>query len=102
MTPGALIETAVLLGLFVLAGGGYGGLYSIGRLRSRVGLVRAGGVCWAIAFAIALVIALATPLDVGWKALILVSAVVYAIIPPLTWRYLERLHIERIDERASQ
>lgn len=94
MTPVALIETAVLLGLFVLAGGGYGSLYSVGRLRSRSGLVRAGGACWLAAFGCALAIAALTPLDVGWKLLILASAIVYAVIPPVTWRYLERLHTE--------
>jgi hypothetical protein len=98
MTPTALIETAVLLGLLVLAGGGYGGLYSAGRIWSRPGLIRAGGVCWIAAFALALTIAIRSPLDPGWKLLVLASAVVYAIIPPMTWRYLERLH----DEQESQ
>lgn len=92
MTPTALLETAVLMGLFVLAGGGYGGLYAAGRLRARSGLIRAGGMCWAAAFAIAIAIAALTPLDFGWKLLILASAVVYAIIPPVAWRYLERVH----------
>jgi len=95
MTPRALLETAVLLGLFVLAGGGYGGLYSIGRSAARPSLVRAARVCWVVAFAIALVITYATPLDAGWKLLILASALVYAVIPPVTWRYLERTHSEQ-------
>lgn len=94
MTPAALLETAALMGLFVFAGGGYGGLYSIGRLRGRPVLVRAGSACWALVFAVAVVIATATPLEFGWKLLILASAVVYAVIPPMTWRYLERLHTE--------
>lgn len=94
MTPAALIETAILLGLFVLAGGGYGGLYSIGRLSARPLLVTIGRVCWVVAMALALVIAVATPLDTGWKLLILASAAVYAVIPPMTWRYLERTHVE--------
>ncbi|WHZ18086.1 MAG: hypothetical protein OJF55_000235 [Rhodanobacteraceae bacterium] len=94
MTPVALLETAALLGLLVLAGGGYAGLYGLGRLRGRPTLVRAGTVCWVAAFAIALAIAVATPLDLGWKLLVLASAIVYAIIPPATWRYLEHLHVE--------
>ncbi len=81
-----------MMGLFALAGGGYGGLYSIGRLWTRPGLIQAGGACWIAAFVIALTIAVRTPLDVGWKLLILASALVYAVIPPVTWRYLERLH----------
>ncbi|MBS0569832.1 MAG: hypothetical protein JSS28_04450 [Proteobacteria bacterium] len=95
MTASALIETAALLGLFVLAGGGYGSLYSVGRLWARPALIRAGSVCWIAAFALALTIALRTPLDIGWKLLILASALVYAVIPPLIWRYLERLHHEQ-------
>ena len=95
MTASALLETAALLGLFVLAGGGYGSLYSAGRLWSRPALIRAGGICWALTFVLALTIAIHTPLDPGWKLLILASAVVYAVIPPLTWRYLERLHDEQ-------
>ncbi|HST28370.1 MAG TPA: hypothetical protein VLK26_08395 [Rudaea sp.] len=99
MTPDALLETAALMGLFVLAGGGYGGLYSAGRLWARPVLIRAGEVCWLVAFAIALAIAVWTPLDVGWKLLILASAIVYALIPPFTWRYLERLHHEQESHR---
>jgi hypothetical protein len=95
MTPQALLETAVLLGLFVLAGGGYGGLYSIGRIAARPWLVRAGRVCWIIALAIALVITFATPLDAVWKLLVMASAVVYAAIPPVIWRYLERTHSDQ-------
>lgn len=99
MTPASLIETAILLGLFVLAGGGYGSLYSAGRLWSRPALVRAGTACWVVAFALALTIAIRSPLDAGWKLLIVASAVVYAVIPPATWRYLERLHGEQDSHR---
>lgn len=101
MTPFAVLETAVLLGLFAFAGGGYGSLYSIGRLRSRRGLVRAGGVCWLAAFGFALAITVLTPLSPGWKVLIVASAIVYAVIPPVTWRYLERLHTAQPGRRAS-
>lgn len=92
MTPVALIGTAMLLGLFVLAAGAYAALYSIGRMWARPALVHVGGACWCIAFAIAVVIALATPLDFGWKLLILGSAIAYAVIPPSVWRYFERTH----------
>jgi len=38
-----------------------------------------------------------TPLHLGWKALIAASCALYLIIPPVTWRYLLRLHrTERI------
>lgn len=92
MTPAALIQTSILLGLFVLAGGGYAGLYSVGRLRARADWVRLGRLCYLAALACAIAIGTLSPLDFGWKLLILASAAAYAVIPPLTWRYLERLH----------
>lgn len=94
MTPAAILFTASLMGLFVLAGGAYGSLYSIGRLRGQPVLVRFSGFCYAATLLCALAIAALTPLDFGWKLLILGSAAVYAIIPPMTWRYLQRLHAE--------
>lgn len=98
MTPAALIQTAALLGLFALAGGGYGGCYSIGRLRGNASLVRIGAACWVVVAILALAITFLTPLDVGWKLLVLVSAAVYAVVPPMTWRYLERLHAAQHSE----
>lgn len=92
MTPVAFVATALLMGAFVLANGGYGSLYSVGRLRGRPTLVRMGGACLVVAIALAAAIVIATPLGVGWKILIAVSAVGYAAIPPLVWRYLEQLH----------
>jgi hypothetical protein len=94
MSPESVLATSALMGLFVLAGGGYGCLYSLGRLRSHPGLVRIGAACWLCALGLAITLAAATPLDPGWKLLILASALVYAVIPPLTWRYLQRLHAE--------
>lgn len=94
MTPAAVLETAGLMGLFVLAGGTYGSLYSIGRLRGQRALVRLSHLFWGVTLLLALVIWVFTPLDFGWKLLILASALVYAGIPPITWRYLERLHKE--------
>lgn len=95
MNPFAFIETALVLGLFVAAGGAYAGLYAIGRVRGRAVLVRAGYACWALAAACALVVAVAAPLATGWKLLILASAAGYAVIPPLVWRYMEQLHFQR-------
>lgn len=94
MTPAALVYTALLLGLFVLAGGGYGGLYSAGRLWSNRALLNAGFACYLAAALLALAICLLTPLSPLWKAFVVLSGVVYAALPPLTWRYLEKLHRE--------
>jgi len=92
MTPYALIYTALLLGLFVLAGGGYGGLYSVGRLWSNTVLIRAGVACYLVAILLALAICLFTPLAALWKVVIVLSVLIYAAIPPVTWRYLAKLH----------
>ncbi|TAL86004.1 MAG: hypothetical protein EPN62_13210 [Candidimonas sp.] len=94
MTPTALIETSLLMGLFVLAGGAYGTLYAFGRLRSRPNLVRMARVCCALAFGCAVAITVLTPLDDSWKLLILASAAVYIVIPPVTWRHLEHQHAQ--------
>lgn len=94
MTPIALIETSLLLGLFVLAGGAYGVFYAFGRLRSRPGLVRTGRVFCALTFGCALAVAVLTPLAPEWKLLILASAVAYVFIPPVTWHHLEREHTQ--------
>jgi len=92
MTPFALIYTALLLGLFVLAGGSYGSLYSIGKLWSNALLIRAGVVCYLVAMLLALAICLFTPLATLWKIFIVLSCLIYAAIPPVTWRYLAKLH----------
>ncbi len=92
MSPAALIVTALLLGLFVLTGGGYGLLYCAGRLRHSRRLLASGYVCYGLQVLIVAVILAATPLTAGWKALVVLSGAAYAAIPPVTWRYLDRLH----------
>lgn len=99
MTPVALVATAVLLGLFALAGGSYGGLYGAGQIWRRPRLVKAGFACYGIQVALSIVIIATTPLALGWKVFILLSCLAYALIPPITWRYLERMH--RSEEKIS-
>ncbi len=94
MTPQALIGTAILMGLLVLAGGAWGVLYCLGRARARRDLLRAAIASYAFALGLALAICVATPLDLGWKLLIAASALAYAAIPPVTLRHLERLHAQ--------
>lgn len=92
VSPTALIATAILLGLFVLAGGGYGTLYGAGRLMARRGFRVAGYACYIIQVALVVVIVWMTPLDPMWKAFIALSGLAYAFIPPVTWRYVEQMH----------
>lgn len=94
MTPVALIQTTVLMGLLVLAGGAWAVLYCLARTRAQPRLLQAARGCYALALAIALAIALLTPLAPGWKLLVLASALAYAAIPPITLRYLQGLHDE--------
>ena len=97
MTPSAMLATALLLGGFVAAAGAYGLLYCAVRL-SRHRMLRAGSYAsYGILCLIAFVLVAFTPLHLGWKALIAASCALYLIIPPVTWRYLLRLHrTERI------
>ncbi|HKI74963.1 MAG TPA: hypothetical protein VJ998_09980 [Pseudomonadales bacterium] len=92
MTPAALLTTTLLLGLFVLAGGGYGGLYGAGKLKENRRCLVVGYACYALQILLVVAILLTTPLAPMWKAFILLSGVGYGLIPPVTWRYLEHLH----------
>lgn len=94
MTPRTLLETAILMGLFVAAGGVWGVLYVMGRARARKGLLWAALASYALALTLAIAIVLLTPLDTQWKMLILASALAYAVIPPVTLGYLHRLHAD--------
>lgn len=92
MTPQALIASALLLGAFVLLGGLYGLLYSVGVLRGSARLGVTGYACWGLQLLVAVSVALFTPLALGWKLLVVISCLVYLRIPPMTWRYLHQLH----------
>jgi len=95
MTPAEMLITASLLGGFVLAAGAYGLLYCAARISEHNKLLRTGGyISYAAMCLIAFALVAFTPLHLGWKVLILVSCAVYLMIPPMTWRYLARLHRE--------
>lgn len=92
MTPEALIQTTIMMGLLVLAGGAWSLLYCLGKTRARPELMHAALGCYVIALGLAIAIAAYSPLSVGWKLLILASALAYAGIPPMTLRYLQQTH----------
>lgn len=96
MTPVLLLVTAILMGLFVTAGGAWGMLYCLGKTRCSKRLLWFALLAYAIALALAVAIAIVTPLEAKWKALVLVSGVAYAFIPPITLRYLQALHSEEV------
>jgi hypothetical protein len=93
--PEALILTALLLGAFVLLGGIYGLLYSLGRLRRERRLIAIARLNYALQCAVTAAIVIATPLTPWWKVFVVLSCAAYFEIPPRTWRYLERLHRPR-------
>lgn len=92
MSPVELLETALLLGAFVLFAGGYGLLYTLARLKRAATLDKAAYGCFALQVIATLAIAALTPLGFGWKLLVVASCLAYYKIPPLTWRYLEATH----------
>ncbi len=92
MTPRTMVATALLLGALVAAAGVYGLLYCLSRLWNRRGLRIGSYVSYTALSVIAALLVALTPLNVGWKVLIAASAVADLVIPPVTWRYLTRLH----------
>jgi hypothetical protein len=94
MTAHAMLATSALLGAFVLSAGLYGLFYTLSMLYRMRSLRRLSGACYALHFLLMLEIVFATPLAPAWKALIVASCLAYFAIPPVTWRYLVRLHHE--------
>ena len=87
-----MVATSLLLGVFVLMAGCYGALFCFARLRRDRRLARAAVACYGLQ-AVTAALLMVTALDFWWKALLLASLAAYWPIPPLTWRFLERLHI---------
>jgi hypothetical protein len=92
MTGLGLLETALLLGVYVALAGSYGLLYALARLADVAILRRAAVIIYALHALAAVAIVIWTPLDIGWKGLIVASSLAFFAIPPITWRYLQRTH----------
>ncbi len=95
MTGLALLESGLLLGLYVLLGGGWGLLYTLGRMRNAAALRRAATAVYGLQLLAMLAILAATPLALGWKGLILASTVAFRAVPPLALRFLQHIHENR-------
>ena len=93
-----ILVESMLLGAFVLSGGLYAVFRSLGVLQHERPLLTAGYVSYAVQVAILIAVLVWTPLLPIWKALIAGSCVLYFFIPPITLRYLTRLH-EMTDSR---
>jgi hypothetical protein len=94
MSASDLMYASLLLGAFALLAGGYGVLYTWGRMRGNTAAIHAAYLCYALQSVVSLAIVLATPLAMGWKLLVAASCLASLKIPPLTWRYLESIHTE--------
>jgi hypothetical protein len=92
MTPADLIATALLLGLYVLAGGCYGSLYGAAMLRSSRRLMQAAHACYVVQLVLTAVVWAYTPLEAHWKLLIVASTIGYFYLPVVTWRYMKVIH----------
>jgi hypothetical protein len=87
-----LLPSALLLGLYVALAGGYGLAYTIARLRDAIALQQMSFILYGLHGLTAIVIVAWTPLQVGWKGLIVASSAAFLAIPPITWRFLQRMH----------
>jgi hypothetical protein len=87
-----LLETALLLGVYVLLAGGYGVAYALARLKSNRNLRIAAAALYGLHVLVAIGIVTWAPLAPGWKALLVASTLAVLAIPQVTWRYLERTH----------
>jgi hypothetical protein len=92
MAPVNLLETALLLGLYVALAGSYGLVYAIARLKGMSILRDLSAMIYALHGIAAIAIVLWTPLEIGWKGLIVASSIAFFAIPPITWRFLQHTH----------
>ena len=98
MTTLSLLETALLLGVYVALAGSYGLVYALARLLDLAILRRISVIIYALHGLAAVAIVGWTPLEIGWKGLIVASSVAFLAIPPVTWRYLQRTHDEEVQQ----
>lgn len=92
MSPAAVLYTAGLCGLLTLAAFAYGGFYAASKLLAKFGMLYGASACYLVVIVLAALIFVSTPLALGWKILIVASALVYMAVPPMTWRFLVKLH----------
>ncbi|MEZ5566071.1 MAG: hypothetical protein R3F24_11345 [Gammaproteobacteria bacterium] len=92
MSPQEFLSTAILLGVFVACAGCYGLLYTLARLRLSHVLMSMAYGAYLLQGVATVILLTQTSLAVVWKLLLVASFLIYAGIPPVTWRHLERTH----------
>jgi peptidoglycan/LPS O-acetylase OafA/YrhL len=55
-------------------------------------MLRGSYIAYVLQALVAVGIAASTPLELWWRVLVVASCIAYLPIPPVTWRYLEKLH----------
>jgi hypothetical protein len=92
MSKISLLQSALLLGIYVALAGSYAFVYTIARIQDAISLYRLSLVLYGLHGLTAIAIVAWTPLHIGWKGLIVASSVAFLVIPPITWRLLQRTH----------
>ncbi len=92
MSADALLPTAIMLGVYVLCAGCYGLVYTLGRLRENRSVTLSAFGFYGVQGLVTVLLLTLTPLAWGWKLFLVLSFMLYAAIPPITWRHLERTH----------
>jgi hypothetical protein len=88
----SLLQAALLLGLYVALAGSYGVAYAMAHLQEAPVLHRISSILFGLHGLAAVAIVAWTPLQVGWKWLIVASSIAFFAIPPIIWRFIQRTH----------
>jgi hypothetical protein len=102
MSALATLETGLLLGLSGLLAGIWGVLWALAQLRPMPIFAHSAVAAYGLHVLAALTIVSWTPLGFGWKCLIVGSSVAFLVIPPITWRLLQRTHDKERSEHDRQ
>ena len=85
-----LLETGLLLGIYVLLAGVWGLLYALDRAYGHLRM--AAETVYGLHGIAAVAILLWAPLALGWKCLILAGTAAFRATPRVVWRLLEDSH----------
>jgi hypothetical protein len=102
MSALATLETGLLLGLYALLAGVWGVLWALAQFRKTANFGRFAAAAYGLHTLAALTIILWTPLGFGWKCLIVGSSLAFLVLPPTTWRLLQRTHDKERSENDRQ
>jgi hypothetical protein len=97
MSELSLVQTALLLGAYVALAGAYGLVCAIERLKITSILWWAPSVAYTLHASTAGAVVAWTPLQAGWKGLIVASSIAVFAIPRITWRFLQLTHETEVE-----